>query len=83
MKHSFGLTIGLYARQRDYSRGQTLRQWLVSGQWGCIGPGSFDGLHIPGGHETRSYWLRITVVDVSVQMGVEHAISNWTRRKGG
>jgi hypothetical protein len=40
-------------------------------------------LHIPGGHEKRSYWLRITVVGVSVQMGVEHAISNWTRRKGG
>ena len=80
VKHSYGLKIGLHARQRDYTRGQTLRQWLLSAGWGTLQPRSYDALQGPGGHARHEHWARVTVLGVSIQIGVEHSISNWERR---
>ncbi len=81
MKHAYGLTIGIYARQRDYTRGQTLQQWLLSAQCGSVRPWNHDELNRLGGHEKVEHWARITVIGVTVQIGVEHAISNWERKE--
>jgi hypothetical protein len=80
MKHSYGLTIGLYIREPDYTRGQSIVQWLMSVNWGRSMPWSPDELKRPGGHEERTSWARITIAGVSLQVNIEHAISNWSRR---
>ena len=80
MKHSYGLTVGMHVRQREYTRGQTLRKWLLSVGWGALKPWNHDELHRLGGHEKHSYWARVTVLGVSVQIGLEHGISNWASR---
>jgi hypothetical protein len=79
MKHSYGVSLGLHFRQPEYTRGQLLREWLLSCQFGQLMP--FPALHRLGGHEKRGAWARITVLGVSLQINFDHSISNWSSRK--
>lgn len=81
MKHSYGLTIGLHFRQPDYTRGQSALAWVLSFQRGSYTEGRYPPLSAPGGHEKRRWWARLTLFGVSLQVGVEHAASNWSRPK--
>jgi hypothetical protein len=81
MKHSYGLTIGFHFRQIDYTRGQSVFQWLASVQRGAIIPWDKDALQRLGGYAEYKYWARITVIGFSVQVNIEHVISNWERIK--
>lgn len=45
--------------------------------------GGWPNLHLPGGDEMRIAWASVTLVGITLQINVEHALSNWapTRRK--
>lgn len=81
MKHSYRLIIGLHFSEPDYTRGQSIIQWLLSATWGRIKPWNSEELHRMGGHEERVYWGRVTVVGVSIQINIKHCISNWSSKK--
>lgn len=79
MKHSYGITIGLHIREPDYTRGQSAWQWLLSAQRGAIRPWDQQELQRLGGHERRVHWVRVTAIGISLQINIEHDISNWSR----
>lgn len=81
MRHSYGLTIGLHFRQHHYTRGQSGLAWILSVQRGAVTQPDHNLLQHMGGHKKDSYWVRATVLGLSLQVGIERAVSSWTPRK--
>jgi hypothetical protein len=72
MKHAFSIRLSL--RQPGFTRGQRWWEWVAD-----VSRDTYD-LARWGGHGSHTKWWRLTVFGVSLQLNIEHDLSNWSPR---